>query len=515
MPFLADTAATIRDRALENWRTRYLLLGRDLDTSPGSPAYNEIDALSYEIAATGLGAQEAAHRVLLRYAQGEDLDAFAEDDGTARIPASRGRFAVTVLGPASATTPVAGAVLASAGALRYQPITTAGADLTAIVTDADGSVDITIEAEDAGATPNLAAGTILTWSSAPTGFAATATVASTVRLGEDAEADGDLRERLLERRRERPASGNRADWREWARVVSGVGDCFVHCAALPPDPDAAPARPLITPSTLGCVTLLPVNPAPGAETYAQNADGSLGLGLSPSYSRIASADLCALVNGYITGDLDREGNDVAEAARVQLYPGPIDRENWNAVQALGGAVNVQVEIKVDPDVWVFATARTMQVGATTTVLPLDNGSGLLPGTAIAVELPAGHVRGNFFLTRVTNLATHTITVSPALPVAPSSGAEVRHDPGAWSAVLAAVLRYFDGLGPGSTSGRSERFPPPSWGASDRFSPSQLLARVIVAPTLTDATIYSPASVSTSALGFLAVPGKITIQRYVG
>ena len=78
--------------------------GRDLDITPGSDAYNEIDALSYELATLGLGAQEAAHRVLLRYAQGEDLDAFAEDDGTARLPASTGRFTVTVTGPSSATT---------------------------------------------------------------------------------------------------------------------------------------------------------------------------------------------------------------------------------------------------------------------------------------------------------------------------------------------------------------------------------------------------------------------------
>lgn len=513
MPFLAASASEIRDRALENWRTRYLLLGRDLDITPGSHAYNEIDALSFELATLGLGAQEAAHRVLLRYAQGEDLDAFAEDDGTARLPASTGRFTVTVTGPASATTSTAGAVLSAAGGARYRPVTTAGVALTAIDTDGDGAVPITVEAEEAGATPNLAAGTILTWSSAPTGFSPLATVTAVVRLGEDAEGDADLRQRLLDRRRERPASGNRADWREWARVVAGVGDCFVHCAALKPDLTASPARPTITADRLGCMTLLPLNPAPAADTYAQAADGTLGLGLSPSYSRVPSGALCTLVEGYIDGTLDREGTEVAEAARVQLYPGPMARENWGAVPAEASPTDVVIGIKVEPNVWVFADARVVQAGSTTTAVNLDVGFGVVTGTAIAVELPAGHVRGNFFLTKVTNLAGNTVTVSPALPVAPSAGAEVRHDPGAWSAVLAAALGYFDSLGPGTTSGRSQRFPPISWGASDRFSPSQLLARVIVAPSLTDATIYLPLAASTAALGYLATPGKIIVQRY--
>lgn len=47
MTFTARSAAAIRDAALENLRARYLARGEDLDTSEGSDAYNELDALGH------------------------------------------------------------------------------------------------------------------------------------------------------------------------------------------------------------------------------------------------------------------------------------------------------------------------------------------------------------------------------------------------------------------------------------------------------------------------------------
>lgn len=527
MPYLVPSAAEIRDRALADWRTRYLILGRDLSVEPGSDAYNEMHALSYAFADLGLGVQEAAHRVLLRYAQGEDLDAFAEDDGTARAPASPARRVVRVTGPAVTSVPVAGGTLAASTGQRFTPVDPAtGEVLTAITTDGSGLADVTVECATPGTTGNLGTGRILTWSTAPTGLASTATIVAggTAREGEDPEGDGALRTRLLERRRERPASGNRADWREWCRECSGVGDAFVHPCTQPPAP---PLRAAATPARHGCVTVYPVSPAPEGDSYVQNPDGTLGAGLAPNYSRRPSEALCTLVARYIDGTHDAAGLALAASAQRQRYPAAVDRENWDAARAAIDIVDVTVAITTTDDDLLFAFdgTRTLTAVASAQAMTLSDATGLITGSKLAFRFAAVDgeglhtvLRGGWALGEIAtvNTGTGTITLAAPLPAVPSVGALVRSDPGMWTDIRRAVLMYFDALGVGAPTGlgRSSRFPDLTWGAVATVVPSRLIAAALAISDIVDASIVAPVGVSSTGLGRIRVPGVISVQRLV-
>jgi len=515
MSFTADSAAIIRNRALENWRSRYLLRGEDLDITEGSDAYNELDALALEFEGLGLGAQEAAHRVLLRFASGQDLDDFATDDGTARKPASTSRRVVSVSGPLSSTTAVGGATFGSAGGLRFTPIDPAtGAALTSIETDVAGAATVVCQCTTAGVVGNLVTGTVLTWSSAPTGFAATGTVVSNAssREGEEAEGDDALRTRLLERRKERPASGNRADWRAKALEVAGVGDCFVH-----PCFDPATLR-----DRLGCVTLVPVNPAPAADSYVQLADGTLGAGLAPAFSRRPSQDLCTAINRFIDGTHDADGNALAGALQQQWYPAPIEREDWGAVRAKAQPIDVTIQVRVaDDSKFVFVGTRTITSVTDSTHITLSSGSGLSTDDTIAVQYPVDPdgqrtgVRGGWALCKIASRSGNNVTLATPLPSTVGlTGALVRSDPGVWDSIRSAVCRHFDAFGSGdvSTPGRSSRFPPTSWGAPDTLVPARLLTYALNADTVIDAAVTEPASRQVIQVGYVPVLNTLTIDR---
>lgn len=524
MPFLAASASEIRDRALENWRTRYLLLGRDLDITPGSHAYNEIDALSYELATLGLGAQEAAHRVLLRYQTGEDLDESATDELTSRLPASAARRVVRVNGPASASTAVGSSTLGAAGGQRFSPIdATTGEALAAIATDVAGNADITVECATTGTEGNLGLGSVFTWSSAPTGFSPLGTVVggATAIDGEDAETDSELRQRLQDLRRHRPGSGNPAEWRSWALGCGGVGDAFFHRATLPPAP---PARPGFTIDRLGCATLIVVPPPPAADSYVQNADGTLGAGLLPSYSRRPSQGLCDNVAGFIEGTLDSQGNPVRSAAQRQLYPGVIHRENWGVARPAFGAVDVTIGIITTGGTLDFAFdgTRTVTAAADTTHVTLSSTTDIDVDTRLAFYFGAVDgeglptvIRGYWATARVSFKSGSDLTLATPLPAVPSIGTLVRADPaGLWRPVSAAAFALIDSLGPGAPSGlgQSARYPSAADGARASIVPSRLLTAVLAIAGVEDAEIVAPASTSSLGLGVVAVPGVITIQR---
>jgi hypothetical protein len=526
MTFTAESAATIRDRALENWRARYLARGEDLDVAPGSDAYNELDALALEFEGLALGAQEAAHRVLLRYASGQDLDDFAENDGTARKPASASRREIAVAGPPSTTTPVAGASLATAGGFRFKPIDPAtGALLTSIETDGSGAATILCECVSTGVATNIVSGTVLTWNSAPTGFAATGTVASGTgaREGEDVEGDDALRLRLLERRKERPASGNRADWRAKVLEVAGVGDAFVHpCTRPPQPPPAAYLDQQIRADRPGCMVVIPVNPPPAADSYVQNADGTLGAGLDPGYSRRPSAELCTAVARFIDGTHDAQGNARPPLTDWQWYPATIFRESWGIVRPERVLFDVTIQVRVANDsLFAFTGTRTITSVTDSTHITLSSGAGLDFGAKLALLYPLDGggkrtvIRGGWALCQVASRTGNDITLAAPLPSTVGLvGAAVRSDPGVWDAVRRVELMHFDTFGPGdvATPGRSSRFPPTSWGSPDTVVPSRLLSIALGITDVVDVAVTDPSARQVIQLGYVPVLNTLTLER---
>lgn len=150
--------------------------------------------------------------------------------GTVRWPATVGSLFVgdSTLGSLSAF------VATDANGRRYQCLTT-------VTANSSGYADLTMRAVDGGVLTNLDPATSLRASANPPGGAqANGTVQaqignSAVGLsgGFDAETDGEYSERIEERYRYRPASGNGAHFVAWARQATvAVESTFVYACAL-------------------------------------------------------------------------------------------------------------------------------------------------------------------------------------------------------------------------------------------------------------------------------------------
>lgn len=533
MPFSARTAATIRDALLARWRARYLALTppRDLDITEGSEAYNLADAFAHELCGIELGAQQSANRVLVRSSNNADLDRFAEDDGTARKAATKARLVVRVTGPTSATTPVNGATLATAAGLRFTPINaTTGAALTSIDTDGSGNADVTVEANDAGAAGNVVAGTVLTWSSAPTGFAATGSVTAAARVGENAEGDAALRQRLLERLREKPGGFNRAQVRDLGIRFAGVGECFVYPRA----------RRMLSSSTApefgypGVLTVIPANAAPAADSYTQSGT-TTGQGLSASYSRVPTDPYVATLKQYFLGELDEDGVAVAASQQQELIPATLLPDNLFALAPEPVAVDVTVRLSLDPSLaswpWGVSNPASREVTASsTTWVDLDSTTGIAAGSRIAVFIGTSRVRGGWWLATVASAPVgNRVTFASALPSAPEVGAGYcRPDCGLWDAARAAILALFDSLGPGdartggSVSGGivtggtlsvpSGRYPRPTAASSpETLFRSRVTQVVQGVDGVLGVSVPTPSGDRTPAPGYLLVPGSIIVE----
>lgn len=529
MAFSARTAATIRDTLLARWRARYAAMvpPRDLDITEGSEAYNLCDALAHELCGIELGAQQAANRVLVRSGTSTDLDRFAEDDGTARKSATTARHTVTVSGPVSSTTLINGATLATAAGLRFTPIDgITGAELTSIDTDGSGNATITVEAQTAGTSGNIAAGTVLTWSSAPTGFAATGTTSAVSRVAQNAESDATLRQRLLERMREKPASFNRADVREIGYAFAGVGECFVY----PRSRRIATVAPQF--AYPGVLTVIPVTPAPAEDSYTQTGL-TLGQGLDPSYSRVPLLALATGLRNYFLGTVDVNGLAVAAGQQREIAPASLLTDNLFVPLPTGVTVDVTVRVTIDPSVaqWPWGESdppsRTI-TASTTTWVDLDSVAGIAPNEKIAVQIGTGTIRGGWWLATVQSVVGLRVTFAEALPTAPTAGNAVRPDCGLWDSIRRAVLMLFDTLGPGDSrdggaiagglitggtvSVPSARYPRPTAASSpDTLFQSRISQAVQGVEGVLGVTVPTPGGDRTPAPGYLLVPGAIVIE----
>jgi baseplate J-like protein len=109
---------------------------------------------------------------------------------------------------------------------RYQVLTTT-------VADSSGNADLRMLAIDGGDETNIAVGTIITWNNAPVGAQPEAVVAIAFTGGVDDETENDYAKRIEDRIRRRPASGNQAHFRAWARQsTNSVENAYVYACAL-------------------------------------------------------------------------------------------------------------------------------------------------------------------------------------------------------------------------------------------------------------------------------------------
>jgi len=104
----------------------------------------------------------------------------------------------------------------------------------AVVTTADAVIDVTgsvivpVNASVVGASGNLPVNTTLTFTSAPSGINAAATMTVATTGGYDQESSESLLDRLLFDLRNPPQGGSQDDYKRWARDVAGVRYVYVY-----------------------------------------------------------------------------------------------------------------------------------------------------------------------------------------------------------------------------------------------------------------------------------------------
>lgn len=152
------------------------------------------------------------------------LEQHARLRGLTRKRATTAQGIATFTGTPGAAIPLGTEAKTLAGLVL---ITSEAGEIGPPIIGAGGTAIVPVLGGSAGAAYNLAAGTGLTLTSAPSGVQSTASLATATIGGTDAETDAGLLARLLDVLRNPPAGGNKADWRRWAMEVDGVTAAYV------------------------------------------------------------------------------------------------------------------------------------------------------------------------------------------------------------------------------------------------------------------------------------------------
>lgn len=427
MGFIARTRSEIRDSLLADWAARYQQLGKTLLTMQGSDAFMLAEALALELEGLEAQALQITHEILPDEASTEGLNRHGSVDGVPRTPAGAAVLSIEISGTPLATITFGSSVLVSAAGLRYVPATASE------VLNGAGKATLNFTSTTAGTTGNQAALTILTWSSTPPDANPTATVVATTTPGINSEIDESYATRIIQRRQERPASGNRADWRQWVRDCTGVADAYVY--------------PLLHASlganTLGAVTAIVLGPVQGDST---------------TNTRILSAGAVANIAAYIEGTKDSLGNTLPAAMQKMLRPVTMAAGDYAIEYALTSSQNVDATL-VMAAAYAFPFTGTMTEEATqtstTTVLYVNGDQTGKNGKAVLVNVGTSNIRGGYQMITLPNgtfgAGYTTFNLATPLVAAPIDGSTVYPAPPNWPQIRAAVFAYFDALGPGDTS----------------------------------------------------------------
>ncbi|GAB6124335.1 baseplate J/gp47 family protein [Humidesulfovibrio idahonensis] len=154
----------------------------------------------------------------------EYLEKHATLRGLTRKRATAAQGTATFAGTAGAAIAV-GTELKTVAGLAF--VTTEAGLISPIVGGAGGTAVVAVQASATGKDSNLASGTALTCTSAPSGVQGVASLAAATVGGTNAETDAELLARLLDLLRNPAGGGNKAEWRRWALAVDGVTQAYV------------------------------------------------------------------------------------------------------------------------------------------------------------------------------------------------------------------------------------------------------------------------------------------------
>lgn len=489
MAFTGRSRDTIRSELLSLWAAEYAARGETLQTALGSDAYIRAAALAVIMEGVEAQAEQTALDILPDTASAEALDRHAYVDGIARRAGFTARHTVTV------TSAVAGPYTIPAGTRMSASDGTPYVVEDASVTTAGGppTGTITVRAIDAGAAGTRTVGDVLTFATAPTGLNSTGTVASTVRDGTDAESDEDLAARIIARRRERPGSGNRADWANWVESYTGteIAQTFVYPLLSPPTsyPGAGTAN------TPGCVTVVAVGPVQG-----DSVTNTRIVPTDDASTRTAGAELTR-IEDYIEGDRLPDGTDVSDTPNDPLRPVTVTPGNYGVEAMTTSSVDVVVDVIVSyANILQWAGTMTV-VSATSSTLVVSGDQTANAGFRALVNIGTGNYRGGFKLftlgAGVFGGVNTTFTMTDSTISTATAASSVYPGHGNFNAMRTAALAYFDALGPGDTSPAS-RWPTEDDTARATLYITALAAAVNGAEGVLSATTTTPAADSTPA-----------------
>ena len=509
----ARTPEQIRDDLLAYLRTRFAAVGLTVQTVKGSHMWNLASALGVIQAAIDANAASLTAQILPDQATGNYLDRHGAVQGLPREQATSAQIEFGGRGSPDGVVSLGSSTVQSPAGARFIPNTTT-------VTVTGGNYTVICTAQTPGSAGNLPVSTLCSWSTPPTNLASALTAAFIEVVGTDAELDPEFQQRLILNLQERPASGNRADWQEWAEAVDGVTEAFVY-PLLPPTNYTTAISSAAVPGTLTVVCLGP-QATLGGVIAAYPAHGT-GI-FDPSFSRLVSNGTLNNVAGYIEGTNDVHGVAVASSVpNTQLRPVTVVATNYGIETPTAASANLALSItctKAYPPTstqqFGVTAATAVSSGITTlTVTPAIADAALVAGVQMLLTTTSGN-RGNVEVVTIHTTPTQgtfSIVVANCVgtPITTSSGKL-----GPWAPnfpfVLGAILNYADSLGPGDVNigagadPLQHRWPPQDSEGRGTVYPSEIVAAIMApvtgdaagtpgtgAPGIVDTVVTSPGS----------------------
>lgn len=492
MAFEGRDRNTIRDQLLAYLLAEYAAATppRALLTSRGSDAWLDASALAAILEGLEAQAEQNARDILPDQASDEALSRHAYVLGVDRRSGAAAALTAQVTGAATVTTYAipAGTQLTWTDGTLYDVLD------TSVTTDAFFHASISIRATTKGSSTTRAVADVLTFQTAPTGLNATAPVTVVGTVGEEEEDTASWAQRIIDRLRERPASGNRADWRAWVESYTGTSIAEVYVYSLLEPPASTPGNG--TPNIPGCVTVVAVGPAQGDSTVETRI-----VPANDASVRVAGGPLLRLVD-FIEGDRDANGNLTAQG--TQLRPASMVYGDYTIESINKQAQNIQATLTVTPAnafSFPFASAPGVDGSSTATQVIVSgnyssSGALNLSGLSVLVYIGTVNYRGGYYRTTLgtgtydggSGLTTFPVTALPHAPVTPSF---VYPATPCWDAVRAAALDYFDSLGPSDSSPPS-RWPPEDAAGRSTLYLSALAGRFTQSDGVLAANVTTPA-----------------------
>ncbi len=448
--FVPRTRAVIRDTILSSWQSRYRAAGLELLIVRGSDAYMWADSIALELELFEAQAQQLRKEILPDKASTDFLNRHGAVDGVPRKSATKSVLTVR-FGCVTSSTVTFGSSLVQAGSLSFTPTASSASD-----GDADSDVEFSVQCNTAGITGNLSIGATVQWSSTPANSNATGVVIAITTTAVDDESDADYATRIILRRQERPASGNRADWADWCLQVDGVSKAFT----IPGYNDGVSTSAF----TLGSLSVIVMGPEQG--------DSLTDTSVLDSTKRGQIAD-------FIEGTRDVSGNVITNG--TQLRPVTVKNGNYNILTFDPVVEDIVANITV-ASAYASTVGSHARVSATTTQVVVAGDRSAYAGKDAVIHIGVAAVRGGYVKARILTAVfggvntTLTFATVAATPTNDVDGLCVYPCPLNWSDIRLKVFSYIDALGP--YAGTFERYPTEEQASRSTLYRSQLASAIL-------------------------------------